>query len=168
MSTSHNRGPPPAWQGPCEPIDKSAQNTEHPINQCHPSAQRKCHLSARPLRCERELAWMPATRDRNDLVFFAFIGAERVAVREAYVFCDREAPAERLLRRAPATFRRPPAMRGGWSEPRVNEAMHFDRSHCMADVLSAAREPRPTAIERRPPWQRVCGIETACIDERAR
>ena len=118
--------------------------------------------------CQRELAWMPATRDRNDLVFFDFIGAERVAVREAYVFSDREAPAECLLRRAPATLRRPPAMRGAWSEPRVNEAMHFNRWRDMADVLSAAREPRPTSIERGPPWQRVCGIEIACIDERAR
>ena len=116
--------------------------------------------------CQRELAWMPATLDRNDLVFIAFIGVERVAVREAYVFFDREAPAERLLRTAPATLHRPPAMRGGWSEPRVKEPMHFNRLHCMADVLSSAREPRPTAIERRPPWQRVCGIEIACIDER--
>jgi len=70
---------------------------------------------------------MPATRDRNDLVFFAFIGAERVAVREAYVFFDRDAPAECLLLRAPATLRRPPAKRDEWSNPCVNGAVHFNR-----------------------------------------
>ena len=101
-------------------------------------------------------------------MFFAFIGAERVAVREAYVFSDREAPAERLLRRAPATLRRPPAKRDEWSEPRVNEATHLSGLHCMADVLSSVRGPWPTEIERGPLWQRVCGIKIACIDERAR
>ena len=101
--------------------------------------------------CQRELAWMPATRDRNDLVFFALIGAERVAVREAYVFSEREAPVEFLLRRAPATLRRPPAKRDECSEPCVNGAAYFNRSDCMPDVLSSARGLEPTETERRPP-----------------
>jgi hypothetical protein len=101
-------------------------------------------------------------------VFCAFIGAERVAVREAYVFSDRDAPAEYLLRRAPATVRRPTAWRDEWSEPCGNGAVYFNRLRCMADVLSSAREPWPTEIECRPLWQRVCGIKMACIDERAR
>ena len=91
--------------------------------------------------CQREFAWMLATRNRNDLVFFAFIGAEQVAVREAYVFSDRDAPAECLLRRAPATLRRPPAMRGGWSEPCVNGAVHFNRLRCMDEPISGLRPP---------------------------
>ena len=111
---------------------------------------------------------MPATRHMSDLVFLDFIGGERVAVREAYVYSDREAPAECLLRRAPATVRRPPAKRDERPEPCANEAVYCNRLFGMADVLSSARGPWPTKIERRPPWQRVCGMKIACIDERAR
>ncbi len=70
--------------------------------------------------------------------------------------------------RAPATLRRSPAKRDEWSEPCVNGGVYFNRLHCMADVFSSARGLWPSEIERRPPWQTVCGIEIACIDERAR
>lgn len=111
---------------------------------------------------------MPATRDRNDLVFPAFIGAERVAVCEAYVFFDRDAPAECLLLRAPATLPRLPAKRDVWSKSCVNGAVYFNRLRCMADVPCSVRRPWPTEIERGPPWQRVCGRKMACMNERAR
>ena len=111
---------------------------------------------------------MPATPDRNDLVFVAFIGVGRVAVREAYVFSGREAPAECPLRRAPETLRRPPAKRDEWSKPRVNGAVYFNRLRCLADVLLSVRGPWPTEIECRPSWQRVFGMKMACINERAR
>jgi len=107
-------------------------------------------------------------RGMNDAVFSGFIAARRVEVREAYVFSDREAPAECLPRRAPATVRRPPAKRGRWPEPCVTGAVYFNRLLGVADVLSSARGPRSTEIERMPPWQTVCGIKIACIDERAR
>jgi hypothetical protein len=46
MSTVHNRGPPAAWQGPNEIKRKRPNSIPTP---CYPSAQRMCHLTARPL-----------------------------------------------------------------------------------------------------------------------